>query len=178
MAARASCGVRRTATHRLHADLLCVSGGSGGYSPLVLLHFVYATALVFGTVFIHAACTVAALGWVRSIAAHPRVVHSPLGRGAVLGTLVFLMSLAAFVESAVWAGFYTAVGALPTFEESLYFSLVTFTTLGYGDVTLSQEWRMLGAFQAANGILMFGWTTALIVWVVQHVFARQGKDAE
>ncbi len=149
----------------------------GGYNPRVLLHFAYATALVFGTVFIHAGCTAAVLGWLHSIAAHHWALRSYWARSAVVGALVFLMSLAAFLESTLWAGLYAMVGALPTFEEALYFSLVTFTTLGYGDVVLHEQWRMLGAFQAANGILMFGWTTALIVAVAQRVFLHRASGA-
>jgi hypothetical protein len=144
----------------------------------MLLHIVYAIGLVFGTVFIHAACTVAVLTWLRSVAAHHWALRSPLTRATVVGSLVFLMSLAAMVESSLWAGFYVMVGALPTFEQASYFSLVTFTTLGYGDVTLHEDWRMLGAFQAANGVLMFGWTTAIIVAVAHRVFLHPGADAD
>ena len=88
------------------------------------------------------------------------------------------MSAAAFLESMLWAGLYLMVGALPTMSEALYFSLVTFTTLGYGDITLHEQRRMLGAFQAANGILMFGWATAIIVAVAQRVFLHRGEPGE
>jgi hypothetical protein len=121
---------------------------------------------------------VAVLTWLRSVAAHHWALRSPLTRATVVGSLVFLMSLAAMVESSLWAGFYVMVGALPTFEQASYFSLVTFTTLGYGDVTLHEDWRMLGAFQAANGVLMFGWTTAIIVAVAHRVFLQRGADAD
>jgi hypothetical protein len=146
--------------------------------PRVLLHVVYAIALVFATVFIHAGFTVGVLGWLHSVNAHHRALRSPLTRASVLAALVFILALAAFLESALWAGFYVWVDALPTPSEALYFSLVTFTTLGYGDITLNEQWRMLGAFQAANGILMFGWTTALIVAVAQRVFLHPSQDGE
>jgi hypothetical protein len=144
----------------------------------MLLHIAYATGLVFGTVFIHAACTVAVLAWLHSLAPHHWALRSPLTRASVVGAVVFLMSLAAILESSLWAGFYVTVGALPTFAQAQYFSLVTFTTLGYGDITLNEYWRTLGAFQAANGILMFGWTTAIIVAVAQRVFLQRGAHAE
>jgi hypothetical protein len=48
--------------------------------------------------------------------------------------------------------------------------MVTFTTLGYGDVVLDQQWRLLASFEAANGIIMFGWTTAIVMAVVHHVY--------
>jgi len=59
--------------------------------------------------------------------------------------------------------------AIEQLETALYFSMVTFTTLGYGDVTMSPDWRLLASFEAANGIIMFGWTTALIAAVIQRL---------
>jgi voltage-gated potassium channel Kch len=56
------------------------------------------------------------------------------------------------------------------------FDLETFTTLGYGDITLPEQWRMLGAFEAATGVIMFGWTTALIVAVVQRMYVRHSPE--
>ena len=51
----------------------------------------------------------------------------------------------------------------------MYVSLVTFTTLGYGDITLDLRWRWLSGIEAMNGILLFGWTTATLFWIVQKV---------
>jgi voltage-gated potassium channel Kch len=144
----------------------------------MLVHMALAIALVFGTVFIHAGCTAVVIGWLHSVTAQHWALRSPLTRASVVGALVFVMLLVAIVESTLWAGLYLWVGALPTLSEALYFSLVTFTTLGYGDVILPEQWRILGAFQAANGILMFGWTTAIIVAVAQRVFLRRGGHAE
>jgi choline-glycine betaine transporter len=55
-------------------------------------------------------------------------------------------------------------------EEAVYFSFVTFTTLGYGDITLSEGFRVLSGIQALNGIILVGWSTAMIFSVVQHVW--------
>ena len=124
----------------------------------MLVRFLIGISLVFGTTLIHLACTLMVVGWVRGVTRRHASAYALSLRGAVLGGLVMLMSLAAYLESALWAGFYVSVDALPTFSEAVYFSLVTFTTLGYGDVTLGEEWRMLAALEAANGIMMFGWT--------------------
>jgi hypothetical protein len=59
---------------------------------------------------------------------------------------------------------------LATFEQAAYFSFVTFTTLGYGDITLSESWRLLSGIEALNGILLVGWTTAMIFTVVQRIW--------
>lgn len=50
--------------------------------------------------------------------------------------------------------------------------MATFTTVGYGDVVLSGQWRMLASLQAANGMIIFGWATALIFYVVGRVYTR------
>jgi hypothetical protein len=69
----------------------------------------------------------------------------------------------------IWAGTFYALGVFQTFEESLYFSLVTFTTLGFGDVLLPLEWRLLAGMASANGLLNFGLLTALLVEALRHV---------
>jgi hypothetical protein len=83
--------------------------------------------------------------------------------------LVFLHTL----EIMVWAGVYkllVPVGELASFETAVYFSFVTFTTLGYGDITLSEGYRLLSGIQALNGILLVGWSTALMFAVVQKTW--------
>ena len=81
--------------------------------------------------------------------------------------MMFLVSL---VEVSIWAGTYLVLNSIRGFEQALYFSLVTFTTLGYGDVVLDERWRLLASFEAVNGIILFGWTTAIVLAVVQRVY--------
>ena len=144
----------------------------------MLLHLLYAIALVLGTTLIHTGCTVVALGWLRSLKKHHWALRGSVTRAFALASLVLILSLAAYLESMLWAGFYWAVEALPTLADALYFSMVTFTTLGYGDLTLDEEWRLLAAFEAANGIIIFGWTTAIIVAVANRLFLHHSSDAE
>jgi hypothetical protein len=94
----------------------------------------------------------------------------PFIRARKTGEVVLLMLFFSFVEITVWAGVYLLVGAVEKLEAALYFSLVTFTTLGYGDVLLDERWRLMAAFEAANGIIIFGMTTAVVVAVVQRVY--------
>lgn len=84
---------------------------------------------------------------------------------------LFIFALHA-VEMLVWAVAYWHVGALPTFDDAVYFSVTSYTTVGYGDVTLGPEWRTLGATEAAVGILLFGWSTALLFAVIQKLYAK------
>ena len=129
-------------------------------------------ALIIATTFIHAAFTMAALLIVRLAGTNTRILYSSwVTRIGLIGLLVLTMVMASVIEVLVWAATFLATGALTGLEQALYFSAVTFTTLGYGDVVLGEDWRMLGALAAMNGIIMFGWTTALIVAFLSHLFA-------
>lgn len=86
--------------------------------------------------------------------------------------IVLMMLLATLVEAFLWAGVYVVSGAFSGMEPALYFSIVTYTTLGYGDVVLGPEWRLLASVQAANGLIMFGWTTGLLVYAIQRMYER------
>lgn len=76
------------------------------------------------------------------------------------------------VEVTVWAMAYLAIpdDQLNTLEETVYFSMVTFTSLGYGDVVIASSWRLLSGIQAIAGLLIFGWSTALLFAVVQKLW--------
>ncbi len=92
-----------------------------------------------------------------------------------LAVFVLWLFLATILEVWGWALLYLVLGAIGTLETAVYFSTVTFTTLGFGDITLGQEWRLLSSFEAANGLLMFGWSTALIFAAVQWVYAGRKR---
>lgn len=87
-----------------------------------------------------------------------------------LAAAVVLLHLA---EIAVWAVFYAWQRAMPDMASALYFSAVTYTTTGYGDVVLAREWRLVGAIEALTGILMCGWSTAFFVAVVSRTFSAE-----
>jgi hypothetical protein len=76
----------------------------------------------------------------------------------------------------IWSAAYLAFDAIEGFEKAIYFSAVTFTTLGYGDVVLDGSRRLLSSFEAVNGILMFGWSTAVVIYTVQRVYSRREAD--
>lgn len=90
-----------------------------------------------------------------------------------ISIIVLIIFATSIVESVVWAMAYLITGALTSIEESLYFSIVTFTTLGYGDITISEPWRLLAASEAAIGIIIFGWSTAIVMAVVQRLYIKR-----
>lgn len=95
--------------------------------------------------------------------------------GLLLGTAVFMLSLNA-IEAVAWASIYLVAPGVPeisTLRTAIYFSFITFTTLGYGDVTLRSEWQLLCGLEAMNGIFLFGWSAALLYAVVQRLWDAQ-----
>lgn len=122
------------------------------------------------TTAVHAAAMSLLLWWLRWIQAERWGSRSAVTRVTLVCTAVIVLFLASIIEVSIWTATYLAVGAISGLEPALYFSMVTFTSLGYGDVILPHTWRLLGSFEAANGIIMFGWTTALIFLVVQRLY--------
>ena len=96
--------------------------------------------------------------------------RAALTRLYVVVESILMIFVATLLEASAWAAAYLMLGAISGVEPALYFSVVTFTTVGYGDVVLTPEWRLLGSFEAVNGIIMFGWSTALVIAVVQRVY--------
>ena len=114
----------------------------------------------------------------RSISSRSTTAGSGLYLSRVLsvGRVVLIMYLIAIIEVLIWAAAYLAFDMIEGFEKAVYFSAVTFTTLGYGDVVLDGSRRLLSSLEAINGIIMFGWSTAIVIAAVQRVYFRQDAD--
>jgi hypothetical protein len=129
-----------------------------------------AFGLTCATVIIHALGTLEAIAhlarkW-REKKQHPGRLTSEVQIVRAVSVLLLLH----LTEAAVWAGIYWLLELLPNTETAIYFSLTSYTTVGYGDVVLSEPWRLLGPIEGAVGILMFGWSTGVIVMVINRVY--------
>jgi len=132
----------------------------------MVLHFLLGCAVSAINIMVHALVTVAAVGVARSTGV--RNTEWPRWHLMVVmvGTAATLM-VAHMLEVFVWALAYAAVGAAPADSDLLYFAFVNYTTLGYGDITPVQAWRLIGPMTAMNGILLFGWSTAVLFEVLR-----------
>jgi hypothetical protein len=83
-----------------------------------------------------------------------------------------LLLFAGMFQMAIWAMLFRMLGQFEDFETSLYFSGVTFTSLGYGDLTLPKRLRILSAMEAADGLMMFGVISAVFMNALQHAVGR------
>ena len=124
-------------------------------------------------IMIHALVTVGAIGIARTAglryAARPR-----LHLMAVMVATASTLMVAHTMEVLVWALAYALVGAAPAGSDLIYFAFVNYTTLGYGDITPIQAWRLTGPMTAMNGILMFGWSTAVLFEVLRKTLDDLG----
>jgi hypothetical protein len=84
--------------------------------------------------------------------------------------------MAHLAEVVVWSLIYAIVSAAPADTDLLYFAFVNYTTLGYGDVTPVERWHLLGPMTAMNGVLLFGWSTAVIFEVLRMTLMAGGNE--
>ena len=94
---------------------------------------------------------------------------------AVMICTVSVLMVAHVLEVIVWSLAYAMVDAAPTGADLLYFAFVNYTTLGYGDLTPVERWRLVGPVTAMNGVLLFGWSTAVIFEVLRRT-AQMGQN--
>jgi hypothetical protein len=128
-----------------------------------------ATLMVGLTVIIHFAGLLG-LMWVLRARGHRFRAHeSAVGQGAVIVFVVLGLVAILTIEIWLYGMVYFSLGALPDFESALYFSTTSFTTIGYGDVVLEKNWRLFGAVEGANGLLLFGWSTAFLIAVTARM---------
>ena len=136
----------------------------------MLIQSLIGAILIATTVIIHAVGTTF---WVRYLATRftgeDGLVQLNRSLRILVGTGLMLAALHA-IQISLWAIVYLNMpytDEINSFETAVYFSFVTFTTLGYGDITLSESGRLLSGIQALNGILLVGWSTAVLYAVVQ-----------
>ena len=102
----------------------------------------------------------------------------PLGNGLFahvrpLLIVMVAMMLGNFVQIVIWGTLFICLGEFSELYEAVYHSAVNFTSLGYGDVVMSARWKLMGPLEAANGVLMFGMTSAALMAILQQLIKAQ-----
>jgi len=83
------------------------------------------------------------------------------------------MMLGNFVQILLWAGLFVYLGEFSLLPDAVYYSAVNFTTLGYGDMVMSDQHKLLRPLEAVNGAIMFGVSTAVMVGAIQHMMRKK-----
>jgi hypothetical protein len=118
----------------------------------------------------------AAVIWAARIAGESATSRQSLRLIAVMIATVSVLMAAHIAEVVVWSLAYMMVGAAPPGTDFIYFAFVNYTTLGYGDVTPIERWQLLGPMTAMNGVLLFGWSTAVIFAVLRKTMVTSGTE--
>lgn len=126
----------------------------------MVIQLLFASLMVLVTVLVHLVGLAVLLRILRLHRLLPKAKVAPL---AVLLTATLGLFAIHTVEIWLYAALYLTLGAARAFEEALYYSTVTYASIGYGDVLLAKDWRILGAIEGATGVIMLGWSTAFVV---------------
>jgi hypothetical protein len=92
---------------------------------------------------------------------------------AVLMIVWLVTATVHLIQIALWAVVFLLCGEIATFEKAFYCSAENYTALGYGDITLSEQWRLLGPLEAINGLLLFGLSTAVMFAVMSRLISTR-----
>ena len=122
------------------------------------------------TIVIHALLTVSTIRAARRVAGR-ETMHPWVRMVAIMIATVLVLMAAHTVEVFVWSVTYALTNAAPEGSDLFYFAFVNYTTLGYGDIVPVARWRLLGPMTAMNGVLLFGWSTAVIFEVLRKTVA-------
>jgi hypothetical protein len=135
----------------------------------MIANLVLAAFMVGLTVVVHFAGLLLLMWLLRARGHRFRAHESAIGQGAAIVFVVLGLVGIHTVEIWLYALLYFIQGALPDFESALYFSTTSFTTIGYGDLVLDKQWRLVSAIEGANGLLLFGWSTAFLFSVTARM---------
>ncbi|MAS86640.1 MAG: K+ channel TrkA-N [Micavibrio sp.] len=137
---------------------------------MLLLQFALGTLIILSTVIIHALFLTNIFELIERISPLIFKLTKRFWLAILMVIAVWLVFVAHIVEIWIWAGFYLSLDEFNSFSDALYFSTSTFTTVGYGDIVLSEKWRLISSFQAANGFILFGWSTAFIFEIMSKLY--------
>jgi len=128
----------------------------------MLANLALGTVVISLTVVIHTGGLVIVAN-IMNLIAERYPMHGYRRKVTAMVTTVHGLFVVHMVEIWIWALVYTMVDAIPDFADSLYFSAITFSTLGYGDALLHEDWQLLAGLEGISGFLLIGWSTAYLV---------------
>jgi Ion channel len=140
--------------------------------PQLLAQFAVAALMVLLCVVVHGVGLFSLSRALRSETALERLQHiDPLSRRGAGFTLGAVIAMLALHGAEIWlfALVYLALGAIPDLEAALYFSTISYSTVGYSDTHIAHDWRLVGAFESVLGIFLLGWSTAFFFRMIGRI---------
>ena len=142
----------------------------------ILIPLAVGASAVACTIIIRALAVIATVNFIRRERRLGRVGTGFLIDLSIVALLISVELVAHLIEIAIWAVLFSVCGEFSDFGTAYYHSAVNYTTLGYGDLIMTRSWRMLGPLEAANGMLTFGVSTAIIFAVIHRLIQTRFAD--
>ncbi|WP_371194987.1 potassium channel family protein [Glaciecola sp. SC05] len=148
----------------------------------MLEQIVIGSFVICGTVFIQAACISSLTALLQGLSSWIYAERHFIKNTWILSLIVLWLVIGLVITSWLWSAVYMYLDVFDTLEEAWYFSIVTFATLGYGDIVLDTNWRILSSMTALNGLILVGLNTAYLAQTFANIRSRQphpehhGKD--
>jgi uncharacterized membrane protein len=138
----------------------------------ILIQFIITFVMIVICVVIHGAGLFSLNNVMRSEAATERLRKiNPLSPRGTLFTLAMVLAIISLHGIEIWcfALLYILIDAVPTLEEAVYFSTISYSTAGYNDAHIVPAWRLLGAFESILGVILMGWSTAFFFRMIGRI---------
>jgi len=132
--------------------------------------------MILGTILIHALAVIVIVHLIRRQHRLGRIGVRFRQDVAIVYTATLVVAAAHLFEISIWALVFVFCGEFARFAGAFYHSATNYTTLGYGDVVMTPSWRLLGPLEGADGMLMFGVSTAIVVSVIQSMVRTRFRD--
>lgn len=145
---------------------------------MLLVKLLMGAAMIAITVVIHAVACDTVFVFIENHAKGFAYIFKSFWKIVTLVVSIFMIGLALMIDIWLWTllFYYLEPNVLGDIETALYFTTITFTTVGYGDVVLSPEWRLLSSSTAINGMILFGWSTAFIFEIMTALYKPSNKN--
>src|ERR1700687_2266458 len=142
----------------------------------IVLPLVISLVTILGTIVIHG---LALLGTFHFVRREHQLGHTGAGFWrdvGIVASATLLVLTAHLVEITIWAFVFVFCGEFAQFAGAFYHSAMNYNTLGYGDVVMTPSWKLFGPLEAADGMLMFGVSTAIVISVIQLIVRTKFRD--
>ena len=136
----------------------------------ITLQMLMGAVMVIGNIIFHVGFLIAVTRWIKKFESRLNFL-SEIAKAFVVVVMISLFVLLAHIIGIwIWAVIFMSVDIFSALEPALYFSTITSTTVGYGDLVLEDNWRLLGSFQGMCGIILFGISTAFLIAAFRRAF--------
>lgn len=142
----------------------------------MVIQLLLGCATVFVTMSIQIAAVVYMLQYLFRVLSDRGNNHYSKGKTTyVISMIMTMLFVGHMVQVAIWAVLFMSLGEFSDFLTAFYHSMVNFASLGYGDIVMSEDWRLLGAIEASNGVLMFGLSAGAMLSIMSYLLSHDRR---